>query len=34
MIDGHNILVEFGSNLFNSTCDFNTKACYSKLFMT
>jgi hypothetical protein len=26
MIDEHIILVEFGSNSFNATCDFNTKA--------
>jgi hypothetical protein len=30
MIDEHNILVEFGSNSFNATCDFNTKARSSK----
>jgi hypothetical protein len=30
MIDEHIILVEFGSNSFNATCDFNTKANSSK----
>ncbi len=30
MIDEHIILVEFGSNSFNATCDFNIKVCYSK----
>jgi hypothetical protein len=30
MINEHNISVEFGSNLYNSTHDFNTKAHYSK----
>ncbi len=33
MINGHNISIEFGSNLLNSTRDFNTKTRYSKLFM-
>jgi hypothetical protein len=30
MIDEHIILVEFGSNSFNVTCDFNIKAHSSK----
>ncbi len=30
MIDEHIISVEFGSNSFNATCDFNIKACFSK----
>jgi hypothetical protein len=30
MIDKHSILVEFGSNSFNATFDFNTKAHFSK----
>ncbi len=30
MIDEHIILVEFHSNSFNATSDFNTKACSSK----
>ncbi len=30
MIDEHNMSVEFGSNSFNATCDFNTKTCSSK----
>jgi hypothetical protein len=35
MINQHIIWVEFGSNSFNATCDFNTKAHYSngELFM-
>jgi hypothetical protein len=35
MIDEHNMSVEFGSNSFNATYDFNTKTCFSKgkLFM-
>ncbi len=30
MIDEHIISIEFGSNSFNATCDFNTKVCSSK----
>ncbi len=30
MINEHIILVEFGSNSFNATCDFNIKTCSSK----
>ncbi len=30
MIDEHIISIEFGSNSFNGTCDFNTKTCFSK----
>jgi len=30
MINEHILLVEFGSNSFNATCDFNTKAHFSK----
>jgi hypothetical protein len=30
MIDEHIISIEFGSNLFNATCDFNTKFHSSK----
>jgi hypothetical protein len=30
MIDEHIILIEFGSNSFNATCDFNIKVCFSK----
>jgi hypothetical protein len=30
MIDEHIISIEFGSNAFNTTCDFNTKARFSK----
>ncbi len=30
MINEHIILVEFGFNSFNTTCDFNTKARSSK----
>jgi hypothetical protein len=30
MIDEHIILIEFGSNSFNATCDFNIKICSSK----
>jgi len=30
MIDEHIISIEFGSNPFNATCDFNTKARSSK----
>jgi hypothetical protein len=30
MFDEHIISVEFGSNSFNVTCDFNTKAHFSK----
>jgi hypothetical protein len=30
MIDKHSILVEFGFNSFNATCDFNTKVRSSK----
>jgi hypothetical protein len=30
MIDEHIMLVEFGSNSFNGTCDFNTKTHSSK----
>jgi hypothetical protein len=30
MIDEHIILIEFGSNSFSATCDFNTKAHSSK----
>jgi hypothetical protein len=30
MINEHIILVEFGSNSFNATCDFNTKELSSK----
>jgi hypothetical protein len=30
MINEHIILVEFGSNSFNATCDFNTKTHFSK----
>jgi len=30
MIDEHIISIEFGSNSFNATCDFNTKARSSK----
>jgi hypothetical protein len=30
MINEHIILIEFGSNLFNATCDFNTKTHFSK----
>jgi hypothetical protein len=33
MINEHIILVEFGSNLFNATCDFNTKSRPSKVEM-
>jgi hypothetical protein len=29
MIDKHIVLVEFGFNSFNATCDFNTKTCFS-----
>jgi len=29
MIDEHIISIEFGSNSFNATCDFNTKTCFS-----
>jgi hypothetical protein len=30
MINEHIILVEFGSNSFNVTCDFNINVCSSK----
>jgi hypothetical protein len=30
MIDEHIISIEFGSNSFNVTYDFNTKTCFSK----
>jgi len=30
MIDEHIISIEFGYNSFNATCDFNTKARFSK----
>jgi len=30
MIGEHIILVEFGFNSFNATCDFNIKICSSK----
>jgi hypothetical protein len=30
MIDKHIILVEFDSNSFHATCDFNTNSCPSK----
>jgi len=30
MISEHIISVEFGSNSFNVTCDFNIKTCTSK----
>jgi hypothetical protein len=30
MINEHVISIEFRSNSFNVTCDFNTKTCYSK----
>jgi len=35
MINEHIILVEFGSNSINTTCDFNIKTCFSykKIFM-
>jgi hypothetical protein len=30
MVNQHIISVEFGSNSFNATCDFNTKAFFQK----
>jgi hypothetical protein len=30
MIDEHIISIEFGSNSFNATYDFNNKSCFSK----
>jgi len=30
MINEHIVSIEFGSNSFNATYDFNTKACSSK----
>jgi hypothetical protein len=32
MIDEHIILINFGFNSFNETCDFNTKPRFSILF--
>ncbi len=32
MIDEHIILIKFGFNSFNETCDFNTKTHFSILF--